>query len=50
MSAKYTNYIDEETQEEWCWVITFRHPVQNDHSVVYKVMNNKEIILLYMSE
>lgn len=50
ISSQYTNYINEEYQKEWAWVITFIHPVQNDHSVVYKVTNNKEIILLYASE
>lgn len=50
ISAQYTNYIDEEYQKDWSWIIKFIHPVQNDHSVVYKVTNDKEIILLYVSE
>ena len=50
ISAQYTNYIDEEYQEDWYWIIKFIHPIQNDHSVVYKVTNDKEIILLYVSE
>tara|TARA_Y100000031_G_scaffold72626_1_gene80216 strand:- start:456 stop:806 length:351 start_codon:yes stop_codon:yes gene_type:complete len=50
ISAQYTNCFNEKYQEEWAWKIKFVHPIQNDHSVVYKVTNNKEIIFLYGSE
>jgi len=36
ISATYTNYFQEKYEEEWAWRIEFIHPVQNDHSVVYK--------------
>jgi len=43
LSAQYTNYFMEEYQNEWAWKIRFVHPIQNDHSVTYKVTNNGEI-------
>lgn len=50
ISAQYTNYFNEKYEKEWAWKIEFVHPVQNDHSVIYKVRNNKEIIFLYATE
>jgi len=50
MSADYTNYFNETYEKEWAWEIKFIHPVQNDHSVVYKITNDKQIIFLYASE
>jgi len=50
ISAIYTNYFQEKYQNEWAWRIDFTHPVQNDHSVVYKVTNQKQVIFLYATE
>ena len=50
ISAVYTNRFKETPEEEWGWKIMFIHPVQNDHSVVYKVADNREVIFLYGSE
>ena len=50
ISAQYTNYFNEKYEKEWAWKIKFVHPVQNDHSLLYKVRNNKEIIFLYATE
>jgi len=50
ISAQYTNYFNEKYEKEWAWKIEFVHPVQNDHSLLYKVRNNKEIIFLYATE
>ena len=46
-SASYTNYFQERYEKESAWRIEFTHPVQNDHSVVYKVTNQKQLIFLY---
>lgn len=50
ISAEYANYFKETRQKEWAWKITFIHPVQTDHSVVYKVTDDKQVIFLYASE
>jgi len=49
ISAEYTNRFEESKEKEWAWKIIFIHPVQNDHSVVYKVTDDKQIIFLYGS-
>ena len=48
--AVYTNYFREAYEKEWAWKITFVHPGQNDHSVVYKVTADKQVNFLYGSE
>lgn len=50
ISAGYTNYFQEKYEKEWAWRIEFIHPVQNDHSVVYKVTNQQRVIFLYATE
>ena len=49
-TAKYTNYINNKIEKSWSWVITFIHPEQNDHSVVYKITDDKEVVFLYATE
>ena len=47
----YTNYyrtgeqIDQEIQEQWVWLITFIHPVANDHTLTFKIDSAGEISL-----
>lgn len=50
ISAIYSNYFQEKYEKEWAWRIKFTHPVQNDHSVVYKVTNQKQVIFIYATE
>jgi len=50
VSAEYTNYFGGKHQPEWAWKIRFIHPVQNDHSVTYKVTNDRQVIFLNASE
>jgi len=50
ISAIYTNYFQEKYESEWAWRIDFTHPAQNDHSVAYKVTNQKQAIFLYATE
>lgn len=44
ISVKYTNNFNEEKQTEWAWEIKFVHPVQNDHSLTYKITNDGKVI------
>ncbi|KQC12954.1 MAG: hypothetical protein APR63_01660 [Desulfuromonas sp. SDB] len=47
----YTNYyrsgeqIDDEIQEQWIWLITFIHPVANDHTMTFQIDSAGEISL-----
>lgn len=50
ISARYTNNFDDKTDKEWGWKIEFLHPVQNDHSLLYKITNDKKVIFLHASE
>jgi len=50
ISAEYTNRLKDKAGHEWAWKIKFVHPEQNDHSVVYKVTDEGEVIYLYGSE
>ena len=50
ISVSYTNYFNGAYEKEWAWKIKFVHPIQNDHSVVYKVTNDKQLIFLYATE
>ncbi len=50
ISAEYTNYFKQGYQKEWAWKIKFIHPVQNDHSVIYKVTNDREVMFVGASE
>jgi hypothetical protein len=49
-SVRYTSNFNGELDKEWAWEVKFIHPLQNDHSVAYKVTNDRKIILLYASE
>ena len=50
ISVQYTNYFKGKREKEWAWKIKFVHPIQSDHSVALKIMNDKKIIVLYVSE
>ncbi len=50
MSANYTKYFNDKIEKNWAWKIVFVHPVQNDHSVVYKITDDKNVIFLYATE
>ncbi len=49
ISAEYTNYSNQEYQKDWFWKIKFVHPVQNDHSIIYKVTNDKKVVFISAS-
>jgi hypothetical protein len=48
--AQYTNVFDNKADNEWGWKIKFQHLVQNDHSLVYKILNDGRVIFLYATE
>lgn len=50
ISAQYTNDFNNHADEEWGWRIKFQHPIQNDHSLLYKITNDRKIVFLYASE
>ena len=50
ISAEYTNDFNSENQKEWAWKIIFVHPLANDHTITYKITNDKNITEIYISE
>ncbi len=44
------NYTNKFKDNEWAWKIVFVHPKQNDHSATFKVVNQKVITLLSVTE
>ena len=50
ISAQYTNDFGDRFDKEWGWKIKFQHLVQNDHSLLYKITNDRKVIFLYASE
>ena len=50
ISAEYSNYFYQIRQKDWAWKIKFVHPAQNDHSVIYKVTNDRKVIFIGASE
>ena len=49
-SVQYTNNFNSGVDKDWAWKIEFIHPLQNDHSVAYKVTNDGKITFLYATE
>lgn len=51
VAIEYTNDFTQTPEDkEWAWKIMFIHPAQNDHHIVYKVTNDKQVVFLYGSE
>ena len=50
ISANYTNHFNDKFEKIWAWKIVFVHPVQNDHSVAYKITDDKKVVFLYATE
>ncbi|MBP7216381.1 MAG: hypothetical protein KBA46_03745 [Candidatus Omnitrophica bacterium] len=48
--AEYTNRFNEDIEPVWAWKIRFVHPIYNDHSLVYKVTNDRQVIFIAASE
>lgn len=48
--AIYTNTFNKGEEKEWGWKITFIHPQYNDHSVDYKVTNDRKLVFLRATE
>jgi len=53
LSVNYTDkvqYNERNTKSEWFWVVTFVHPIHNDHTFSFKIDNQNKAILLEASE
>ena len=48
--TKYAKHADGNELPDWAWVITFTHPIVNDHSFKCSVDNNGKTRLLSISE
>ncbi|MFC1743530.1 hypothetical protein ACFL35_05995 [Candidatus Riflebacteria bacterium] len=50
ISAQYTKRFDNNLTNNWAWKIRFVHPVINDHSVTYKVTDDRKIVEISVTE
>ena len=50
VSVNWTNRFSGKFEKDWAWSIVFVHLKQNDHSVIYKVTNDKEVVFLFATE
>ncbi len=44
------SYTDNFEDNKWAWKIIFIHPIQNDHSVTVKIVDEKNITLSEVTE
>jgi hypothetical protein len=50
MVATYTNRFKDHPLKEWSWVITFVHPIHNDHSFTFQLLTNGKVLLIEETE